>query len=95
MMLQKSITEALLKKGFSVVEAITPCPTTYGRMNRQPTGLDQLKYYRDASVVRHGADPKEVGISIDSKIVVGKFIDIERPTFSELREQVLNEAPSL
>ena len=38
--LEKSIAEALLKKGFGLVAIISPCPTYYGRMNRQGTGLD-------------------------------------------------------
>jgi len=73
--LQKSITEALLKKGFGLVEIISPCPTYYGRMNRQGTGLDQMKYYRDNSIVKSGIDPKQVDIGFDGHIIVGKFVD--------------------
>jgi 2-oxoglutarate ferredoxin oxidoreductase subunit beta len=91
--LERTITEALLKKGFSLVEVISPCPTLYGRMNRQPSGLEQLRYYRENSVVKNGADPRSADISLDGRIIVGKFIDIERPTFSERREQVLRETP--
>ncbi|MFH1169437.1 MAG: thiamine pyrophosphate-dependent enzyme [Chloroflexota bacterium] len=87
--LERSITEAIAKKGFSLVEAISPCPTVYGRMNRQPTGLDQIRYYRDNSVIKNGADPREVDISLNGKIVVGKFVDIERPTFADLRADIL------
>ena len=89
--LERSITEALLKRGFSLIEVISPCPPTYGRMNRQPTGLDQMRYYRENSIIMHGADPKEVNIDFNGKIVVGKFIDIERPTFSDLQEEVLQK----
>ncbi|UCB43859.1 MAG: hypothetical protein JSV77_04220 [Dehalococcoidales bacterium] len=77
--MERSITEALLKRGFSFVEVISPCPTYYGRMNRLPTGLDQMRYYRSNSVVRHGTNPNEVGVGVDGQIVTGKFIDIERP----------------
>jgi 2-oxoglutarate ferredoxin oxidoreductase subunit beta len=86
--LQLSITEALLKRGFSVVEVIAPCPTVYGRMNRQSTGLDQMRYYRENSVIRHGADPRYIDINLHGRITVGKFIDIERPTFSDLQEEM-------
>ena len=75
--LEKAITEALLKKGFSLVEAISPCPTYYGRMNRQATGLEQMKYYRNNSIVKHGINPKHAGIEFNGQIVVGKFVDIE------------------
>jgi len=73
--LEKSITEALLKKGFSLVEIIAPCPTYYGRMNKQRTGLEQMKYYRDNSIVKSGIDPKHVGIEFNGQIIVGRFVD--------------------
>ena len=76
--LEKTITEALLKKGFSLVEIISPCPTYYGRMNNQATGLGQMKYYRDSSITKQGISLKHVDIEFNGQIVVGKFVDIER-----------------
>ena len=86
--MEKSFTEALLKKGFSMVEVISPCPVLYGRMNRQPTGLDQMKYYQENSIIQHGANTKDAGIELNGKIIVGKFLDVERPTFSDLQEKI-------
>lgn len=86
--LEWAITEVLLKRGFKFIEVIATCPTVYGRMNRQPTGLDQMRYYRENSIIRHGADPKDVDIELNGKIIVGKFVDIERPTYSDLRDEV-------
>jgi len=77
--MERSFGEALLKKGLSFVEIITPCPTYYGRMNRQPTGLDQMRHYQSNTVVRHGTYPSEVPIGIKGEIVTGKFVDIEKP----------------
>ena len=86
--LENSFTEALQKKGFSVVEVISPCPALYGRMNRQPSGLDQMKYYRESSIIKHGADTRDADIDLNGKIIIGKFIDKDRPTFSDLQENV-------
>jgi len=77
--LEKTFSEALLKKGFSLVEVISPCPTYYGRMNKQSSGLEQMKHYRDNSIVKHGINPIHANIGINGQIVVGKFVDIERP----------------
>lgn len=74
--LEKAITEALLKKGFSLVEIIAPCPTYYGRMNKQGDGLEQMKFYRDNSIIKSGTDPKHVGIEFSGQIIVGRFVDI-------------------
>ncbi|MBM4451449.1 MAG: 2-oxoacid:ferredoxin oxidoreductase subunit beta [Chloroflexi bacterium] len=86
--LEKAIAEALLKPGFSFIEAIGPCPVVYGRMNKEPEGLDSLRYYQEKSVIRNGADPKDAGIELNGPIVVGKFVDVERPTLGECLSQV-------
>ena len=90
--LERSVAEALLKPGFSFIEVISPCPTVYGRMNKRPRGLDEMHYYQEKSIVRNGADPKEADIVADGPIVVGKFVDIQRPTFFDFRNRVLNKA---
>ncbi len=87
--MEKAIVEALLKPGFTFVEVIAPCPTQFGRKNRQPTGLAQMNYYHDNSVIKHGADPRDVGIELNGDIIVGKFVDIERPTFSDLQAEIV------
>lgn len=79
--LTKSITEALNKPGFSFVEVIAPCSTLYARRNRLGSGLDLLKFYHDNSEIKHGADVADLDIGFQDKIAVGKFVDIERPTF--------------
>ncbi len=84
--LEKAITEALLKRGFSLVEAISPCPTYYGRMNNQKTGLEQMKYYHRNSVIKHGINPWHADIKLNGQIVVGKFVDIERPPIPNLQD---------
>jgi 2-oxoglutarate ferredoxin oxidoreductase subunit beta len=81
--LAKSIQEALNKKGFSFIEIIAPCSTIYARRNRLGDGLSLMKFYHDNSIIKHGADTRELDISYQKKIIVGKFVDIERPTFLE------------
>jgi len=79
--LTTAIKEAITKRGFSFVEVIAPCSTLYARLNKLGSGLDLMKFYHDNSVIRHGADLKEVDIDFQSKIAVGKFVDIEKPTY--------------
>ena len=38
------IQEAIVHKGFSVVEIMSPCPTYFGRRNRQGDAVDMLNY---------------------------------------------------
>jgi len=79
--LTNSMAEALQKKGFSFVEIICPCTTLYARKNKLGSGLDLMKFYHDNSVIVNGADPREVDIQFQSEIKVGKFIDVDKPTY--------------
>jgi 2-oxoglutarate/2-oxoacid ferredoxin oxidoreductase subunit beta len=86
MQLKKAIREALQKPGFSFVEAISPCPTLYGRRNRIGDGLDEIKTYKTRSVIKHGADTKTVDLGMTGPIIVGKFVDGDRPTYHDAME---------
>src|SRR5512140_1538775 len=79
--LAKAMLEGLKKKGFVFIEALSPCPTLYLRRNKLGDGVDELKRYKERSVIKHGADTKEVGLTFDGPIPVGKFVDRERPTW--------------
>jgi 2-oxoglutarate ferredoxin oxidoreductase subunit beta len=79
----KSFKEAIQRKGFRFVEVIAPCSTLYARLNKLGTGFDLMRFYHDNAEIRHGADTREVDIGFQDKIVCGKFIDEERPTFLE------------
>jgi 2-oxoglutarate ferredoxin oxidoreductase subunit beta len=81
--LEKAIAEAMKKPGFSFIEVIAPCPVTYGRLNKEPEGLDSMHYYQEKSVIRNGADLKDTDIELNGPIVVGKFVDRELPTLQE------------
>jgi len=81
--LTDSLNEAMQKRGFSFVEVLSPCPTSFGRRNKMGKGLDIVKYYHEKSVIRNGIDPSEATLDFNSALVVGKFVDIERPTFMD------------
>ncbi len=90
--MERSIAEALVKPGFSFIEVLSPCPVLYGRLNKQSKGLDMMHDYLARSVIRNGADPKDVEMVPNGTIVVGKFIDIERPTLWDCYKQVFDRA---
>jgi 2-oxoglutarate ferredoxin oxidoreductase subunit beta len=83
----KSIQEALDRRGFSFIEVITPCVTLYARRNRLGDGLNLLKYYYEKSDIQHGADTRTLDISYQGKLIVGKFVDKEKPTFLDSMNQ--------
>jgi len=81
--LTDSIAEALNKPGFKVIEVISPCAMYYSRINRLGDGLDMMKFYHDNTEIRHGEDTKNLDIGFQTKIIVGKFVDRERPTYMD------------
>jgi len=80
--LTESIEEALLNRGFSFVEVLSPCPVNYGRRNKE-NGIDSLKIYQERTIIRNDAQPWELDIDFDRGIVLGKFIHTERPTCTD------------
>jgi 2-oxoglutarate ferredoxin oxidoreductase subunit beta len=84
--LTKAFSEALHRKGFRVIEVITPCATLYSRLNRLSSELDLMRFYHDNAEIRHGADTRDLDIKFQERITCGKFIDEERPTFLEMKD---------
>ncbi len=83
----QSIEEALLRKGFSFIEIVSPCPTLYLRRNRLGDGVDQLQNYQDNSILKHGCDTRETAIDFQGKIVIGKFVEKNKPTYLEASDK--------
>jgi 2-oxoglutarate ferredoxin oxidoreductase subunit beta len=89
--LTRSMSEVLRKPGFCFIEVLSPCPTLYQRRNKMGDGLDAMKYYKEASKVRNGAPTGELGLTRDGEIVVGKFVDRERPDYMDTMRGRLSE----
>ncbi len=81
-MLTTSIKKMLQRKGFSFVEVVSQCPEIYGRRNNMRTGLEMMEWFRKASVIANFSDPAKAEISPE-RIVVGEFVDVEKPTYEE------------
>ena len=87
--LAKSMSEMFKKKGFCFIEIISPCPTLYQRRNKMGDGLDAMKYYKEASKTKNACPTSEVGLTKSGEIIVGKFVDRERPDFTTMMHHYL------
>ncbi len=77
----KSIKKAITSDGFAFIEIISQCPVQYGKVTKSGNALDLLKMYKENSVRIDKAkdmDPE----ALKGKIVVGEFVDIEKPELS-------------
>jgi len=70
--LDKFLTEAISKDGFSLVEAVSYCHTTYGRLNKLGTAADMMRALKDNSISKSAFDklPEEEKIA-NTRIVRG------------------------
>ncbi|MGO4880698.1 MAG: 2-oxoacid:ferredoxin oxidoreductase subunit beta [Bryobacteraceae bacterium] len=89
--LSRSMTEVLHKKGFCFIEVLSPCPTLYQRRNKLGDALETMKYYKAASKIRHGAPTSETALTMKGEIIVGKFVDRDRPDYLELMRHQYRE----
>jgi len=87
--LTESIKKMLQKEGFSFIEVITPCPEIFGRRNKMATGIEMMNWFKKASDIQNNSDPAKAEITSE-RIVLGEFIDIEKPTYGQLlRDMIL------
>ena len=80
--LDRMIEKAIRKKGFSVVEAISTCPTAFGRRNRIGRPVDMIKWIKENSVSLQKARQMSRD-ELKDRIVTGIFVDDDKPEFTE------------
>ena len=80
------------RRGFRFIEILSPCPVNFGRRNNLPEGIDELKMYQKYSEVANSADPKLAEIKWENKIIVGKFVDLEKPVYEEKIANLIEKA---
>jgi 2-oxoglutarate ferredoxin oxidoreductase subunit beta len=89
--LKESIKKALQLQGFRFIEAVTQCPTAYGRRAGFKDIGETLRYFKENAVLAEKAE-KMNDEELEKKIVVGEFVYRKRPTLVETVYSVLEEA---
>jgi 2-oxoglutarate ferredoxin oxidoreductase subunit beta len=91
MELDKILVRAMDKRGFSVVEVLSPCPTSFGRRNKQPDPVAMMESLRDGTVNMKQAE-KMKPEQLEGKIVRGVFHDSDKKEYLELYEELCARA---
>ena len=86
--------KALDKKGFSVVEIISDCPISFGKMNKMKSPVDMLKWIKDIAVSKKAWENLSVEERKD-KFVIGEFLDIDRPDYNERYNEIIKKAQKM
>lgn len=91
----KSVKAALQKKGFSLVEFLSPCPTAYGRRNKLADIQKLWEWYDNNTILiedyerimNYGSEKEKENIK--NMFPIGVFQDIEKPGFFEQYEKLV------
>ena len=80
------IKDGLANRGFSFIEAVSQCPTYYGRRNRIGDAVSMLEWQRDntVSVQRATKDPEQHA----GKLVIGRLHQREAPEYTALYKEL-------
>ncbi|HPM60116.1 MAG TPA: 2-oxoacid:ferredoxin oxidoreductase subunit beta [bacterium] len=87
--LEKLIQRAIERKGFSLVEVLSPCPTAYGRRNREGTPVDMILQQKETTVSVAAAE-KMSAEELEGKIITGVLTDVERPECREEYQKLID-----
>ncbi|NLY37310.1 MAG: 2-oxoacid:ferredoxin oxidoreductase subunit beta [Tissierellia bacterium] len=79
--------KAIAHKGLSVVEAISSCPTYYGRKNRIGDAVGMMQWMKDTFVEKRAYDrldeEKRIG-----KVPFGEFVNIQAPEYTAVLAEI-------
>lgn len=85
----KLVEKGISHKGFSFIEAVSICPTYYGRKNKKGSPAEMLSWQRDHAVNIKQAD-KITEKELRDRFIIGEFADIDEPEFTEEYQKMIN-----
>jgi 2-oxoglutarate ferredoxin oxidoreductase subunit beta len=89
--LKEAMKRALTTKGFAFIEAVSQCPTAFGRRVGLKTPKELLRWFKEKSMPVQRAE-KMADVDLAGKIVVGEFVCRERPPFTKIVYETIKEA---
>ncbi len=90
MQLLNAINKGLKNKGFSFIEAVSQCPTYFGRKNKMKTAVDMMHWMKEQSINKRAADKLDAD-ELEGKLIVGDFQDKPGPEYTEKLCELIGE----
>ncbi len=90
-MLTDLIVNGAKNKGFSVVEAISQCPTSYGRRNKMGDPVDMIKWQKEQAVNIKAAG-NMTQEQLGDKFLIGVLHQDEAPEYTETYQEIIDRA---
>ena len=75
------VAKGIQNKGFSVIDAITQCPTSFGRKNKMGAPATMMQWQKDHAVMIQAASKMQPADLAD-KFVIGELHKSEAPEYT-------------
>jgi len=93
--LQRYVAQAIQTSGFAVVEAVSYCHTTFGRINQLGSAVAMMRLIRERSIRKTAYDRLPAEERDPQAIVRGVFHDqTDKPEYTALYQQLIDEMTS-
>ncbi len=90
--LDKYLSEAIANEGFSLVEAVSYCHTTYGRINKLGTAAEMMRSLKENSVPKASFDKLSFEEQqANTKIVRGVLQKKNRPEYTQIYDLLVQQ----
>ena len=89
--LKEAMKKALTTRGFAFIEAVSPCPTAFGRRVGFKDVAEMVKWFKENSVPLEKTT-KVAEEELAKKIVVGEYVSRETPTLTDNLYKILQKA---
>ncbi len=83
--------KAIRKKGFSLIEVLSPCPVAYGRLNKLGSGARMILDQKNQTVKTSKAE-KMSAEELEGKIVIGVLADRDLPEYVTTYDKIVEQA---
>lgn len=89
-MLEKYITKALQRDGYSFIEAITQCPVGFGRHNKMKTPSAMMQWQKENAVNIKAAE-KLSQEQLSGKFIIGEFVEKNSIGYAERYDKIRSQ----
>lgn len=87
-LLKETIKSGIKNKGFSLIEAMTICPISYGRKNKLGSPADMINWQKDNAVSVKTAS-KLSPDKLEGKFLIGELHNQPKPEFTEQYDKLV------
>lgn len=88
-LITKLVEEGVKNKGFSFIEAVSVCPTYYGRKNKKGDSVQMMKYLKDYAINVKAVEKIDKE-KVKDKFLIGELHRSHEPEYTEEYQKIID-----